>query len=159
MGSASISHLIIFIASLLVAASVAGTLIVGVEQVSDSVDQQSEDMTQQIDTEIRVISDPASNAIYNGDSEDGEDNSSTLTLLVKNTGQNTLQTESSSLDVLLDGQYQPDPEIEVVSGGERWSSGAVAEVTVTLDEDLESGDHRVTVIVNGNRTTFEFYHE
>ncbi|MCH7661456.1 MAG: hypothetical protein IH933_13040, partial [Euryarchaeota archaeon] len=91
--------------------------------------------------------------------EDGEDNSSTLTLLVKNTGQNTLQTESSSLDVLLDGQYQPDPEIEVVSGGERWSSGAVAEVTVTLDEDLESGDHRVTVIVNGNRTTFEFYHE
>lgn len=159
MGSVSISHLIIFIASLLVAASVAGTLIVGVEQVSDSVDQQSEDMTQQIDTELTVISDPASNAIYDGDSENEGDGDPTLRLLVKNTGQGSLETDSTSLDVLLNGQYQPDPEIEIVSGGERWSSGAVAEVTVTLDEELNEGDHRVTVIANSNRTSFEFYRE
>jgi flagellar protein FlaG len=156
MGADSISHLLIFVASLLVAASVAGTLIVSVEQVSDSVDQQSKDLTQQIDTELTVISDPASNAIYDDGGDDGDP---TLTLLVKNTGQNTLETEGSNVDVLLGGQYQSNPETEVVSGGERWSSGAVAEVTVTLDEELESGDHRITVLANGNRTTFEFYHE
>lgn len=152
MGSVSISHLIIFIASLLVAASVAGTLIAGVEQVSNSVDQQSEDLTRQIDTDIVIISDPSSDTVYN--ESDG-----TLTLLVKNTGRATLETDGTGLDVLVDGQYQPGPKIEVVSGGERWSSGSVAAVTVTLDAGLDSGDHRATTIAYGSRATFDFYHE
>lgn len=151
MGSVSISHLIIFIASLLVAASVAGTLITGVEQVSRSVDQQSEDLTRQIDTDIAIISDPSSDAIYNKTGDN-------LTLLVKNTGQTALETDGSDLDVLLDGQYQTGLDIRIVSGGERWSSGAVAEVTVTIDGGLDPGDHRVTVIAYGSRATFDFYY-
>ncbi len=151
MGSVSISHLIIFIASLLVAASVAGTLIAGVEEVSSSVDQQSEDLTRQIDTDVVIISDPSSGAIYNESTE-------TLTLLVKNTGRTGLDTEGSELDVLVDGRYQSGPTIEVVSGESRWSSGAVATVTITLDGGLDSGDHRTTVIVHGNRATLDFYH-
>ncbi|MDL5361092.1 fla cluster protein flaG [Halalkalicoccus sp. NIPERK01] len=151
MGSVSISHLIIFIASLLVAASVAGTLIAGVEQVSSSVDRQSEDLTRQIDTDVAIISDPAGGSIYDGSNR-------TLTLLVKNTGRAQLETDGSNLDVLLDGQYRSDPSIEVVSGGERWSSGAVAEVTVSLGDELAPGDHRATVIVHGSRATFDFYY-
>lgn len=152
MGSVSISHLIIFIASLLVAASVAGTLIAGVEQVSSSVDQQSEDLTRQIDTDIAVISDPSSNSIYNA----GDDGNGTLTLLVKNTGRTTLETDGTDIDVLVDGQYQSALEIQVVSGGERWSSGVVAEVTVTIENGLDPGDHRATVIAHGSRATFDF---
>ena len=108
MGSVSISHLIIFIASLLVAASVAGTLIVGVEQVSDSVDQQSEDMTQQIDTELTVISDPASNAIYDGDSENEGDGDPTLRLLV------TMYSSTDSINPIPKSRSSPE-----ASGGPR----------------------------------------
>ncbi|KYH25302.1 archaebacterial flagellin [Halalkalicoccus paucihalophilus] len=114
MGSVSISHLIIFVASLLVAASVAGTLITGVEQVSSSVDKQSQELTRQVDTDLVVISDPASGAIYNDSGND-----TTITLLVKNTGRNTLATDGSDLDVLLDGNYQTETETAVVSGGGR----------------------------------------
>ena len=152
MGSVSISHLIIFIASLLVAASVAGTLIVSVEDVSSSVDQQSDSLTQQIDTDIAIISDPSSPAVYQ--EPDGGGNGS-LTLLVKNTGETTIPTDGSNLDVLVDGQYRTGIDIEVVSGGDRWSSGAVAEVTVDLDDEL-TDDHRATVIVNGSQATFDF---
>lgn len=154
MGSVSISHLIIFVASLLVAASVAGTLITGVEQVSSSVDEQSEDLTQQVDTDLAVISDPASDAVYREDEESG-----TVTVLVKNTGRSTLDADGSDLDVLLDGSYQSDTTTEIVSDGDRWSSGAVAEVTIDLDAPLSEGDHRVTVIANGAQATFDFYHE
>ncbi|MEM4780610.1 MAG: hypothetical protein QXG03_03475, partial [Halalkalicoccus sp.] len=151
MGSVSISHLVIFIASLLVAASVAGTLIAGVEEVSSSVDRQSEEMTTQIDTDIAIISDPASDAIY----DDGGDGDPTVSLYVKNTGENALDADDPEIDVLLDGQYQSTLDVAVVSGGDRWSSGAVAELTVTLDSELDAGDHRVTVIAHGNRDTFK----
>lgn len=152
MGSVSISHLIIFVASLLVAASVAGTLIVSVEDVSSSVDRQSESLTQQIDSDIAIISDPSSGTIYEGDETTG-----TITLLVKNIGRATLEPDGADLDMLVDGQYQTGPTIEIISDHERWSTGAVAEVTVTLD-GLSSGDHRATVIVHGNRATIDFYH-
>lgn len=152
MGSVSISHLIIFVASLLVAASVAGTLIASVEQVSSSVDEQSEALTQQVDTDLAVISDPTSTSIYQEDNESG-----TVTVLVKNTGRSTLA--GSELDVLLDGSYRSETTVTVVSGEGRWSSGAVAEVTIDLDGHLTDGDHRVTVIANGTRASFDFYHE
>ncbi|WP_122089588.1 CARDB domain-containing protein [Halalkalicoccus subterraneus] len=152
MGSVSISHLIIFIASLLIAASVAGTLIASVEQVSNSVDEQSEDLSQQVDTDLTVISDPASTAIY-----EEEDGNGTVTVLVKNTGRSTL--DGSELDVLLDGTYRNERTVDLVSGGQRWSSGAVAAVTIDLDGRLDGGDHRVTVIAHGSRATFDFYHE
>lgn len=121
--------------------------------MSSSVDEQSEELTRQVDTDLAVISDPASGAIYD------TGNDTTITLLVKNTGRNTLDTDGSDLDVLLDGSYQKETGIVVVSGGERWSSGAVAEVTVTLDSELGAGDHRITVIAHGTRATFDFYHE
>lgn len=152
MGSVSISHLIIFVASLLVAASVAGTLIVSVEDVSSSVDQQSDSLSQQIDTDIAIISDPSSPAIYQEPDGDG---TGSLTLLVKNTGGTTIPTDGSNLDVLVDGQYRSGIDIEIVSEGDRWSSGAVAQVTVEIEDELVD-DHRATVIANGSRATFDF---
>ncbi|ADJ15020.1 fla cluster protein flaG [Halalkalicoccus jeotgali] len=149
MGSVSISHLIIFIASLLVAASVAGTLVTGVEQVSSSVDRQSEDITRQIDTDVAIISDPSSDAVYDEQAE-------TVSLLVKNTGRTPIEANGSSLDTLIDGQYRSGPTVTVVSGESRWSPGAVATVTVPVEGGLDAGDHRATVIVNGSRATFDF---
>ena len=79
MSGVSASHLVIFIASIVVAAGVAGTLVTQVDRVSTSIVSQNEDVEERIDTDIRIISDTGSDAIYDND------NNGTLTLYVKNT--------------------------------------------------------------------------
>lgn len=150
MASVSVSHLIIFIASLLVAASVAGTLITGVDEISTSVDEQSDDLTERIDTDITIISDPNADAIY---SENGSE--STVTLLVKNTGRTTLDDRPGGIDVLVDGRYESADSVELVSGDDSWSPGAVARITADLNRTLGT-DVRAAVVVNNNRDAIEF---
>jgi flagellar protein FlaG len=147
MASTSVSSMILFIAAMLIAASVAGTLVTSVGDVSGSIDARSADAAETIDTEIDVISDPGSDAVYDG---------TTVTLLVKNTGNGRLPTDASKPDVLVDGQYvgAADRTLTVVSGSE-WRSGNV--VRLELTADLDPGEHRVVVIINGDREVFEFY--
>ena len=148
MASVSASTLIIFIASILVAASVAGTMTTGVSQLGDALDDRSLDVANEIRTDIDIISDPGSDAVYN---DSGNEN---ITLHVKNTGSRTLSTDADTIDVIVDGEYATAASTRVVSGDQSWSEGAVLEVTV--DKQLETGPHRVVVIVNDDRETFEF---
>ena len=147
MASVSASTLIIFIASILVAASVAGTMTTGVSQLGDALDDRSLDVANEIRTDIDVISDPGSDAVYNA-------STTNVTLLVKNTGSRTLSTDADTIDVIVDGEYATGVSTRVVSGDQSWSEGAVLEVTV--DKQLDTGPHRVVVIVNDDRETFEF---
>ncbi|WP_435334692.1 flagellar protein G [Haloarchaeobius sp. TZWWS8] len=148
MASVSVSSLIMFIAAMLIAVSVAGTMVTNVGQVSSSIDAKSADAAKQIDTEVEVISDPGSSAVYDG--------SNTVTLLVKNTGSTRLPAETDELDVLVDGQYVADSDrtLTVVDGSE-WRSGNVAQLDLT--RNLSPGAHRVVIVVNGDREVFEFY--
>ncbi|WP_439028354.1 flagellar protein G [Haloarchaeobius sp. DT45] len=148
MASTSVSSLIMFIAAMLIAVSVAGTMVTNVGEVSSSIDAKSADAAQKIDTEVDIISDPGSTAVYDG--------SNTVTLLVKNTGNGRLPNETSNVDVLVDGQYVPDSDrtLTVVDGSE-WRPGNVARLE--LDRSLSAGSHRVVVIVNGDEEVFEFY--
>jgi len=113
MAGDSVSTLILFIAAMLVAAGVAGTLVTNVNDLTNSVDSQSGDMTDKIDTDIEIISDPGSHAVYNSS---GAEN---ITLLVKNTGRKTLTADSTALDVLVDGSYVSSDEftVAVTDGG------------------------------------------
>lgn len=146
MASVSVSHVIMFIASLIIAASVAGTLVAGVDRVSTSVDDRSMHLTDRIDTDIEIISDPGSDAIY-------DDDASTVTVLVKNTGQSTIAASPDAVDVLLNGEYIADHDLEPITG-DGWARGDV--VRIQFDESLGSGDHRVAVTVNGNQATVQF---
>ncbi|SER19836.1 flagellar protein G [Natrinema salaciae] len=152
MAGDSVSTLILFIAAMLVAAGVAGTLVTNVNELSNSVDTYSGDVTDKIDTDIEIISDPGSEAVYNASGAE------TITLLVKNTGRKTLATDGTGLDVLVDGTYvsSSDMSITVRDGGGPWRGGAVAELEI--DRSLTTGDeHRIQVTVNGAKETFEFY--
>lgn len=150
MASESVSSLILFIAAILVAAGVAGTLVTNVNQLSESIDDHSVEVSEGIDTDIEVISDPGSDAIYDESTEN-------VTLYVKNTGERTLSSDPSGFDVLVNGTYVPREEIEVtVLEGEHWQAGRVVELEfeVTLDD----GEHRISVGVDGDKEVFEFYH-
>jgi len=145
VASVSSSHLILFIASLIVAASVAGTFTQGVQRLSSAVGERSIDVSGDIRTDVSIISDPGSGAIANGDE---------ITVLVKNTGSRSLEAESNRIEVLVDGKYQTDVSASVVDGA-TWDAGNVARVTITVSS-LSAGDHRVKVIVNDDDEVLRF---
>lgn len=147
MASVSSETLIIFIASLLVAASVAGTMTTGVNRLSDALGDRSIDVSDDIRTDVEIISDPASGQVYDAEND-------TVTVLLKNTGSSTLSHDPDTIDVLVDGQYTTDVSSTVV-GDETWRAGSVVRLTVT-GVTLNDGDHRVVVEVNGDREVLEF---
>lgn len=152
MSGVSASHLIIFIASIVVAAGVAGTLVTQVDRVSQSITQQSEGIEEQIDTDIQVISDTANGtSIY--DEETGN-----LTLYVKNTGDSELRPRSDSIDVLVEGRFKSPTDVHRVDDGDEavWPPGAVVEVTVDVEDIDIEGPTRVTVAINENEDTIRF---
>ena len=149
MSGVSASHLVIFIASIVVAAGVAGTLVTQVDRVSQSITEQSEGVEEQIDADVQIISDTGdSDSIY----DEGTGN---VTLYVKNTGDSELDPSPNAVDVLVEGRFKSPANVRLVGGdGTAWSPGSVVEVTVEgVDVD---GPTRVTVAVRENEDTIRF---
>jgi len=108
MASVSTSHLIIFVASLVVAAGVVGTLTTGVDRVSSAVQDGSLDVSQQVRTDVTIISDPGSNIVVeNGDEEVD------VTIHVRNTGSQTIPARESAIDMFLNGQFQGEEDFTI----------------------------------------------
>jgi flagellar protein FlaG len=150
VASVSSSHLILFIASLLIAASVAGTFTQGVQRLSSALGDRSVDVSGDVRTNVEVISDPGSGAVYNSS---GNEN---VTVLVKNTGSRDLEAASDQIEVLLNGKYQTGVSMSVVDGS-AWRVGNVAEIEIDPSEALDSNtDYRVKIIINGDEEVLEF---
>jgi len=148
MASVSASHLILFIASILVAASVAGVLTSTVGDLSNAIDDTGLQVSDDVRTDIEIISDSGSNAVYNASSE-------TITLYVKNTGSLQLAADSNTMDVLVDGQYETDVTATLLEDSITWDSGDV--VRLDISKSLATNeDHRVQLTVNGDEEVFQF---
>ena len=153
MASVSVSHMILFIASILVAASVVGVFTDSITQVSEAIDQRGISVSENVRTDIEIISDSGSGQVYREDL--GSDNTDHVVIHVKNTGSETLRAEPGQMDVFIDGRYyQSEPNVTLVSGGSSWRTGEVAEVNMT--KTLDPGDHRVKVIINQDEEVFRF---
>jgi len=148
MAGVSASHLIIFIASMMVAASVVGVFTDSVGQLSNAIEDQGVDVSSDVRSDIEIISDSGSSAVYNSS---GNDN---ITLHVKNTGSSTLPARGDQIDVLVDGMYQTDVTVTLLGGADTWQQGEV--VRIAISRQLNPGDHRVKLIVNGDEEVFEF---
>lgn len=149
MASVSVSSLILFIAAMVIAAGVAGTMVNSVAEVSDALGTKSVDVAENIETEVEVISDPGSGAIY-------DDGTNEVTVLVKNTGSRALPASTDGIELLVDGQYVSPSNVSVsVVSGEDWRPGEV--VRVTIDRSLGDGEHRVVVIAGDDREVLTFY--
>ena len=153
MASVSASHLIIFIASLVIAAGVVGTLTTGVDRVSSAIDDRSLDVSQQVRMDMAIISDPG--ATYT----EGE----ALRIHVRNTGsQGVPISDASAIDIVFNGRFISNSEIDTIrdanSGDEVWRPGEVVEITIadTTDTDIQSGTNRLFLTVNEDEETFEF---
>jgi flagellar protein FlaG len=152
MASVSISHMILFIASMLIAASVAGVFTTSVDRLSGAIDDQGLQVSDNVRTDIEVISDNGTGACVYDCSGNGN-----LTLLVKNTGTQRLAAQPDQIDVLVNGQFQPvsDKHVEVLGDTDTWDRGSVIRLNVT-EPGLSPGDHRARVIINGDEEDFSF---
>ena len=152
MASVSVSHMILFIASIVIAASVAGVFTTSVDRLSGAIEDQGLQVSDDVRTDIEIISDNGTGAcVYK--CEGGDD----VTLLVKNTGSETLGTDPELINVLVDNQFQPTGDLQTTLLGDAttWGPGDVIRLSVT-EAGLGNGDHRVKVIVNGDSEVFEF---
>ena len=148
MASVSASHLIIFVASLVIAAGVVGTLTTGVERVSSSIDDGSLDVSQQIRMDMSIISDP-NRPQTNGDE---------LTIHVRNTGSQSVPIDPSEFDVVFNGEFIASLSVDNANDNgndDVWRPGGVVEITVN-GIDIDEFDNRLFLTVNGDEETFEF---
>jgi flagellar protein FlaG len=149
MASVSVSHLILFIASMMIAASVAGVFTSSIGQLSGAISEQGLDVSSDVRSDIEIISDSGSDAIY-------DDASGNITLYVKNTGSEDLAVDPGVLEIFVDGQFVSNFGISRADGSGSWSPGSVVELEIDPPQESLSGDVRVQVTVNGDEEVFEF---
>ena len=156
MSGVSASTLIIFIASILVAAGVAGTLVTTVGEISTSAETKGDAITESIDAEIQLLNDGGGADFY---TENG-DGTANVTVYVRNTGSTTLTKRPDELDVLINGLFVRNENLNVTSmNGDpepAWVEGEVIEIEIGLDEQLDGSGNRLTVSTRGAERSLEF---
>lgn len=149
MASESVSSMILFIASLVVAAGVAGALTTGVQRVSSSIDDGSLDTAQQIRTDVEIINDPSR----------AYDDTTDVSIYVRNTGSQGILNRSSSFNIIANGNFVVSSDITVTDANNNnldvFREGDVAEVVIPASY-IDSGDNRIYLTVNGDEEVLEF---
>ncbi|RLI75239.1 flagellar protein G [Archaeoglobales archaeon] len=144
----SASHMIFFIASILVAASVSAVLFVTVQKMSIEIQEQGEHLKQIISTDFEIINDPDS--IPSASSIDG----TIYTFYIKNTGTNSIVFTPETVTVIIDGLVVGNNDLSLTPYG-KLKAGEVGQINVTTT--LNTGDHKITVVLeNGISDTLEF---
>jgi flagellar protein FlaG len=157
MSGVSASTLVIFIASILVAAGVAGTLVTTVGEISTSAETRGDAVTESIDSDIELLNDGGGADFYIENDTAGTAN---ITVYARNTGSSTLSKDPNELDVLVNGQFIQTINLNVTSmngdAGVAWDQDEVIEIKISLDEQLSGSGNRLTVSPSGTERSLEF---
>lgn len=154
MADASISQLIVLVVSLSIAVTVGGMVMQTAGMVSGSIERKGSDISRQIATDIKIISDPDHMMEnINGDNE--------LVLYVKNIGSTTLENSHKVIDVFIDGKYLYKENIDnlkIMDDGKSWSPSRVLKIITNYSRrSLDTGsDHKAKVVVYNNEDTLKF---
>jgi flagellar protein FlaG len=144
MASVSVSHLIIFIAAMIVASSVAGVLTTTVNDIGDAIDDQGLSVSDDIRSEIEIINDQGADVVNESATPDR------VELYVKNTGSTELTTAPDNVDVLLNGQFRTADNVTIVSSdSDVWGRNEVARIEVEDTSPIQQGENRAKVRVDG----------
>ena len=144
----SSTHLIFFIAAMIIAAGVVAVIFTNVNAVVNASYASGNTLSRQLQTDIIIINDP-NNIPLSGN---------VSTFYVKNIGKSTLTTEFVS--VLINGVYINDSKVQkiVIGGGNTtvWRTTDVLQLNVT-NISMPSGDNDIRVITeNGVDDSFRF---
>lgn len=138
----SVSHIMFFIAAVLVAGSLAGVFIGIASSMGQTIQDRGDAIGDQLQTDITIINDPV--VVPYSDS--------TLTLYVKNTGTSTLSR--NSLTILVDGLFQ-NYTVPGAAADPSWLPQKV--LAIEIEVVLLPGDHTVKVVTaNGIADQMQF---
>ncbi|MCZ7372590.1 MAG: flagellar protein G [Candidatus Methanoperedens sp.] len=147
MPGESITHLIFFIAAIVIAVGVIGVVTTNVQSITASYGMGSKSLADQLKTDITIINDPAAIPLSNNN----------YSFFVKNTGKSIL--DPSTVNMFVDGNYTRNLTYSVMEGGTSWSSTYVLMLNYSILKNpaLSSGDHTVRVVAgNGVFDTMAF---
>lgn len=158
MSGVSASTLIIFIATILVAAGVAGTLVTTVSDIANSAETQGNEITNSINANIELLNDGGGDKFY---TETTADPAAQITVFVRNVGATPLIKEPSEVDVLVNGLFIDSSALEITSvdgddGQRAWVEGEVIRVDIELADELTGSRNRLTVAASGAERSLEF---
>jgi len=140
--SASSTQLIFFIAALVVASAVVGTVAKGVMDITNGIGEKGDLIDKQLKTDITIINDP----------ENVPNNP--VKIYVKNIGSVTLN--QSMVSIILNGTAETSFTTSVSGGtGSYWSPSST--LTITISTTLPSGDYTVIITTeNGVKDSLDF---
>ena len=140
---ASFTQTIFFIASIVIAVSIAGVLMGMTGMMVDEMKVKADATASEMGSSIAIVNDPRNVPYSEG----------RLTLYIKNLG--NVAPSYESLLIFIDGEYI-EYYADLINGANRtWSTGSVIEVTVMAD--IAPGDHTVKAILsNGISDTLDF---
>jgi flagellar protein FlaG len=141
----SATQMIFFISSVIIALSVVGAIFMNVQSLSSAVIIGSKTLSEQLKTDITVISDP----------EIIPNSSGKYTFYIKNTGVQELDTKYITL--IIDGTIVPDNDLNktIIDGSQVWLTGDVLRINATVS--LAAGSHNLRIITsNGIEDSFPF---
>ena len=135
--STSATHIIFFIASVVIAASFVGVAATAILDISDGIEDRGDMISKQLSADFEVINDPE--LVSNNP----------VVFYLKNTGKVPLSAQH--ITVLIDGSSVDDFTVS----SETWMPGET--ITLTININLATGEHVAKIILDdGLSTTFHF---
>jgi flagellar protein FlaG len=139
--STSGTHMIFFIASMLVAVSLVTVFVSTIYSLSGSMKESGDLLSSRMTTKIEIINDPS----------DVPNNP--LVIYVKNTGSSVI--DANSVTLLVDGEAVSPSSLVILGGGTHWNSTET--LAITVNTTLSSGEHTVKVVTgNGVSDSMKF---
>ena len=127
------THVVFFIAAVIIAGAVSGVFIAVITGVTTSFEERGDRVEEQLDTEFKIINDP------NNIPSDAND----YLFYLKNIGAKEITTTNTTFNIFIDG------ELIVVANYNFSDSSIQAEDVTTLyvdDSEISSGDHTLRVV-------------
>jgi flagellar protein FlaG len=127
------THVIFFIASVIIAGAVSGVIIAVITDVSSSLSDRGERLQEQLDTEFIIINDPDNIPTSGSD----------YLFYLKNIGGNKLATSIETFNIFIDGDL-------VVVANYNFSDSSILPDDVTTiyvdNSEISAGDHTLRVV-------------
>jgi len=147
MAGESAAHMILFIATILIASSVSAVMIVTIEKMSIEIKNQGEYIKDLLSTDFEIINDPKMipNTTIGG--------YTAYVFYIKNIGDTPFAFTNETITVLIDGMIIPKQNVTTTPLV--LNPGDVGELDVITT--LSPGNHRITVILeNGVSDSLDF---
>ncbi len=134
--------MIFFVSAIIVSAIVVAVASQSVFELTNGIEDRSDAINDQMSTDIQIINDPTN--VPNDP----------VLIYVKNIGKTTLN--QNYISVVLDGVVVSGPTLNL-SGNRTAYWDPLSTLTISIDQDLASGDHTITVVTeNGIKDQMDF---